>query len=174
MQIVCSHFSPNKNGRHQVFLMSYPWPLLWASWWLISSCSLQFTGNPYKSTRIWKFIPPKSNRLTDFKSEGKRKVNKKVPTNEEHRKNMPDIWYFLERATIWVTFFFFFYSKQHIQELIDTNTSTWKLIGLLTAGRASSVFFKFICEKSPGNTPELSVFRQFFGTSSERTLFLKQ
>lgn len=71
-------------------------------------------------------------------------------------------------------FFFFFYSKQHIQELIDTNTSTWKLIGLLTAGRASSVFFKFICEKSPGNTPELSVFRQFFGTSSERTLFLKQ
>lgn len=52
---------------------------------------------------------------------------------------------------MWVTFFFF-YSKQHIQELIDTNISTWELIGLLTAGRESLVFFKLICEKSPGNS----------------------
>lgn len=85
MKIVYSHFSPNKNGRHQVLPMSYPWPLLWASWWLISAFSLQFTGNPYKSTRIWKFIPPRSNRLTDSKSERKRKVNKKVPMRNTGR-----------------------------------------------------------------------------------------
>ena len=58
----------------------------------------------------------------------------------------------------YIFFFFFLNSKWHIQERTDTNTSTWELIGLLTAGRESLVFFKFICEKSPGN----SLFRNMY------------
>lgn len=129
--------------------MSYRWPLLWASWWLISSCSLQFTGNPYKSTRIWKFIPPRSNRLTDSKSEGKRKVNKKVPMRNTERICQAFSTFFrgLQHG---FHLFFFFNSKQHNQELIDTNTSTWE----------SLVFFKFICEKSPGNLLSRNIYIQ--------------
>ena len=73
---------------------------------------------------------------------------------------MPDIQYYLQRATIWVTSFFFLNSKRHIQELIDTNTSTWELIGLLTVGRESLVFFKFICEKGPGNSLSRNMYIQ--------------
>lgn len=177
MKIVYSHFSPNKNGRHQVLPMSYPWPLLWASWWLISACSLQFTGNPYKSTRIWKFIPPRSNRLTDSKSEGKRKVNKKVPMRNTGR--ICQIFSTSFRGLQYGLLFFFFLLKTAHPEIIDTNTSAWELIGLLTAGRESLVFFKLICEKSPGNSLSRNIciqtifwykFREFYSWNYSSSL----
>jgi hypothetical protein len=75
---VRSHFIPNKNGKHQVFLKSYPSHCCrhhhdWFHPVVFSLQEIHINQGEYGN-----FIPPRSSRLTDSKLKQKGKVKRKA------------------------------------------------------------------------------------------------